>query len=262
MQYLDPKNTLLTRPDSAPNRVVPNTDHFSEISITFLNHSWQAGPSAAPPSGLSFTRDDLKMGFVEDPKQYAEMQRTMLLATTDSFIARQDQNKELAVLTIVRNEWPLDGFRWMCGGRSRQPGQTHPHALIWNRWHDALFNIYRETGLQPAAFRGLYPLCDSDQIFWRQIDAGQIQRYACRSFTCIALLDSPAEPVISVPESEIRSGSIRWIKKNDLLHDRELLSELSNHMRTCLGAIFGIQLAPLHPGEVVPCQALVTPRLD
>ena len=262
MQYLEPKHALTARPDHGSNGAVPNTDHFSEISIAFLNHSWQAGPSVAPPSGLSFTRDDMKMGFVEDPKQYAEMQRIMLLATADSLIARQDENKELSVLTVVRNEWPLDGFRWMCGGRSRQPEQTHPHALTWNRWHDALFNIYRETGLQPAAFRDLYPFCDSDQIFWRQIDAGTIQRYACRSFTCIALLDSPAKPAISVPESEIRSNSIRWITRNDLLQDRELLSELSNHMRTCLGAVFGIQIASLRPGEVVSSQALVTPKLD
>lgn len=194
------------------------------------------------PEGLHFNIKDKKLSFIEDPNLYETVTRCMPIPCVDVFLTTADEPARRLVLTVTRTGWPLDGFRWMIGGRRVMPPLDHPLHAEWNHFYDALLVLYREAGVNPADVGKIYPLTYVEHFFSKSVkteEGEEIVYSRCTpSFTCVATLRSAKIPELTLDRTVSEPV---WLSKT-AFSDPKVRAVHCNFMCSCLERIFNMEL--------------------
>lgn len=184
---------------------------------------WSAQPYRLPVQ-VEFNPTDKQLGRASEGA-WREMQFKGPIHCNDAFVVRPTSSGALETLTVERQEWPLNGERWMVGGRDITPPADHPLADAWLPDHSMLLSIYRELEIQPAQIFRAYPLLDAQLTFKSPEDPTKMKQTPA---TLWVLLINGDE---SVTLNEKESQKPLWLELDTLSEPRMSHIGLSDYMK-------------------------------
>ncbi len=217
------------------------------LSVSMINPDWLTSPAIyrvaeSPFAEVRFdaARDGSLARRIPDGL-YHEITQNLPVLCCDVLAVSKNRTDQFSVLTIERALWPLEGHRWMLGGRQCLPPVEHPLSSKWSLHANALLVLFNEAGIQPQQVSSLHSLGFGEYRFERERLDGNGQPFVERrhtpSVTMVAMLEGVEPPAISL---DSQSRAPLWLSREDFEYS-EIGKRLCSPMQEYLGAIFAAE---------------------
>jgi hypothetical protein len=234
-------NTTVSSVTKASQVKPPVVRDGAVMKLTLLNARWEDTPGTLVngliPPGLSFTAEDRKMPRRLCLNTLGLVLDSMPVATTDVLLVARLPGGQKSVLTLIRNNEPLKGFRFMIGGRSTVAPEGHPWRRYWEQAPDVcnvLLTVFSEVSVEPRLIRRVTPLAEASYRFKWTTPDGREERFNNSAMYVAELRDDVRIPDVKF---DSQSSGLKWVSYHEF-KSPEMQSELCEIMKTTMLAVF------------------------